>query len=1056
MHFKFLTKIHFFFKATLNICFSKIWRHCSLLFLCLSLLFSTLTNQAYGASGGDFVAYEAIRGVEWNSSDARCRSNDNKADGAASDTNGIAYNPFGNNRDILWDFMNPTCIGYTIGAGLTMSITAAVASRMCGTIYKPSPIMQLSQLTSITNNGAKCTFYIGVQSAAASALASCNASVAAGNAACLVPTTFVFNAANTNVTRCCGAYGVQLAAFSSANAALAVIYGVANITYKKARICGHDWQVWSQTDIDGTQITNKDGSVIWSRGKYNGSYNKCLNDLFSGNNSCNLDDNSKKVANQYYREYIYGGKEYKDSGSGACEVPSGWDSQIRKRVLGYEDDKQRYYMRGPGLAGNYACNRFLVNGITDASVRSAYDCCQARSQNTICLEYSPTGSPSSYFCTAGNNCTISGVVFKAYQSKTSPNYVCAKTFSVCPYNHLIGGGTEMEDYGSDIANAATVTSTGNSSGTSATVLDTRKNFCQYMNHCVKVPITPYVNSDALFTQGFISKACKNLKGDSQNNYSFNFTQLGVGRNFAAPLVQCFKETMENLLLNTAADTVCATSILQEMPDKDGVCASGNYKYRAGDPLLVKSFFLKLQDNFQSIIKMSLVLAVIWFGIKILMVLGQIKRKEIMMFVIKIGLIMYFAVGNGWQSGFMSAVMGTSNLLADLAMKFDPQTSEPERQDGCQFPKFNYADISDPNPQNFSYPPGKNYLKIWDILDCKIARAIGFGPEVSIPNLMLVLLAGMLTFGAGIIFVVGAFCFAFFLILLIISAIHIFLISFITITLLIYISPITITLSLFERTKSIFENWWKQLLGVTLQPMILFAYLGVLITVFDTTIIGNVTFFGDGRSAPKTINCTGEVASTSVYCFFDAAKLKNFNALEPIGIGLPLLVTDNLGTKVQNLIKAALLMFVFTQFLNKIQELAAHLVGGANMGANLGNAVKMASKAYGALKAMQKRAGGALKKHGGKIARSAGNTSKNIAAAIGNRGYEKPNLGAQRAADKIESKEAKTDEVRSSGDSRSDQLASSKEVGNDREGGAKPTNADVVKEERAPNDEVKDK
>ena len=83
--------------------------------------------------------------------------------------------------------------------------------------------------------------------------------------------------------------------------------------------------------------------------------------------------------------------------------------------------------------------------------------------------------------------------------------------------------------------------------------------------------------------------------------------------------------------------------------------------------------------------------------------------------------------------------------------------------------------------------------------------MGFGPEVSVPNLLIMIVAGFFTGGLGILFVVGAFLFAFFLISITVRALHIFLISVTAIVIMIYVSPITITLSMFERTKSIFDG-----------------------------------------------------------------------------------------------------------------------------------------------------------------------------------------------------------------------------------------------------------
>ena len=124
--------------------------------------------------------------------------------------------------------------------------------------------MQAAQLVSVVGNGAQCAFKIGTASAAA-----------ATNAACGGCFTAQLAFAQADQFRCCAAYATQLAAYSAQLAALAVIYGVANQTYKRARVCGHDWQVWSNNDQ--VDANNK---KIWSRGNYAGSYAKCLTDLF--------------------------------------------------------------------------------------------------------------------------------------------------------------------------------------------------------------------------------------------------------------------------------------------------------------------------------------------------------------------------------------------------------------------------------------------------------------------------------------------------------------------------------------------------------------------------------------------------------------------------------------------------------------------------------------------------------------------------------------------------------------------------------------------------------
>ena len=343
-----------------------------------------------------------------------------------------------------------------------------------------------------------------------------------------------------------------------------------------------------------------------------------------------------------------------------------------------------------------------------------------------------------------------------------------------------------------------------------------------------------------------------------------------------------------------------------------------------------------------------------------------ERKEVSMFVIKLGLVSYFALGNAWQTVFFDGVFNAGSAISNIVMQ--PDHNRPIfKLDGCQFPRYNYNDDNDKTKYDKpSYPPGKEYLAIWDLLDCKIARAIGFGPEVSVPNIIIMMIAGFFTGGLGIIFVIASFMCAFFLLALTIRALHIFLMSSIAIILMIYVSPITITLSLFKRTSGIFTKWYKNLISFALQPIVLFAYLGILVSVFDNVIIGSATFEGTGINAEKTIKCNEIANDDSLYCIFkiaeikNLAEIKNFSGLEAIGIGIPVLVGIT-SEKLTTVAKAAFVLFIFTQFLEKITYLAATLTGGAELKGVGISATEMATKSFGASLAIQKRGMGLSRK-----------------------------------------------------------------------------------------------
>ena len=93
-----------------------------------------------------------------------------------------------------------------------------------------------------------------------------------------------------------------------------------------------------------------------------------------------------------------------------------------------------------------------------------------------------------------------------------------------------------------------------------------------------------------------------------------------------------------------------------------------------------------------------------------------------------------------------------------------------------------------------------------------------------------------------------------------------------------------------------------MLGFILQPMILFAYLGILIAIFDNIVIGSATFTTTakitrdgasvtdiyGQASEKNISCNSAAENDSIYCIFKIADIKTYTGFEVLGIGLPIL------------------------------------------------------------------------------------------------------------------------------------------------------------------------
>ncbi len=921
-------------------------------------------------------------------------------------------------KDILWELDNPVCMAYIAGVATALFVAETVSSIAC---YQPQAIAEAAagiaagvglspaMIKRRAKEAAKCTALLGVGNYSQAAL-------------------------------CCGGMVSTMSVAAQAVAVSVIIWKAARDTQSNAHLCGETWNNWEEIDaqslneFDGEGIPNYiPGSIagdkfhVYGKRDYekNGesfvAYQKEIEEGYlSGARPANIKDKE-------YREYIYGGQEFEDNDNeDGCPLPN-WSDEDLDTILGYSDGKgkQRYYMRGPKLASNYACSRFLLHTGSQDSGRTAYECCKKRSQNTICIEEenSVLSSKNHRFCEVGTRCKIQDVVYEIHPAKKVPNYICATTYSVCPYNHNLGGGTEIAEYYPKHQ-------------------DILKNHCQYLKHCVKIPGVPYIRTSDL-DGGWISSACFDLKGDSQNNYGYNAQLLPINtKHFSAPIAQCFKETFENMFINKAGHTSCSDP--DEFPDQDGNCDSG-YIFKEGRVIAnQESFFQSIQDNLQTAIKMVMTLAVTIMGIGVLLTGKVWDKKTLMKFLVKFSLVAYFVLGTAWQDTFFNGVSNTSMVLADIFMRVDV-SQDDNKKDGCQFPKYNSQtmetngtmDVSNP-----SYPPGKEYLAIWDMLDCKIARALGFGPEVSVPNLIMMILAGFLSGPLGAMFFVAAFIFAFYLIALTVRALHIFLISSIAITMLIYVSPITITACLFKRTEGIFTKWRTHLMGYVMQPVILFCYLGILITIFENTIIGDATFSGDGINTPKNIECSGNAQNNSIYCIFRVNDIKTNNFLAPIGIGLPVLFNMN-QEKIFTIAKGAFLMFIFTKFLDKIISLAAGMVGGKKLAPKpKTGALSALGKAYGATKAVQSRGQGAAQKWGGKAARKIGSTIKSGAAAAGKRSSpqsdgNKASVGKVADASSASSEEipneGKADTPRSSGD-----MAPSGASGSSGDDGKKPS------------------
>ncbi len=812
---------------------------------------------------------------------------------------------------------------------------------------------------------------------------------ATGNAGCA---TLVGNAMRS--------LGTVLVSFITVNE-------IAKAKFKSVKICGSGWKKPNPEELQINLPGIEQEMEIYIK-----------NQLSAGNSNFSL------MTDEKYRQFVYGGKEVEDyTDQGEICYDATQDATANGSY-----PKQKYYLRGSQL-GNFNCQKYLAlsgqdkNGLSLSKARlieikKSYDCCVKRSKNFICLE----DGGKSVFCKAGSTCNINGIYYKAWFDNNQ-RIICAQSYSLCPYNFNIEGGSDYCDNYCDggyeenscrtpktkderrylnaqewdtqiregkcgkangvfTANGTPISEVRNANCTLNDKAGKCRNYCQYMRHCTIASDTKFrpINN---ITSPYFSQACLNFVGDSKNVATYDGGIIGSYTNFSAPIAQCFKETMENLFFNRVGHSRCSDASL--LPNKIGECGVGGgdssyllgngYIYKSGTKVQANSIFGNIQEKMKIAIKMFLSLAVMFFGANILMQKVNLgDKKTLMLFLLKFALVGYFALGDAWQGYFFNAVYDLGgdlgNILYNVKTPFSSNASD--KLDGCQFGIVRSKSggvIDNTNSGGINkqtYPTGKKYLAMWDTMDCKIAKYLGIALKPSAANIALLILASFFTGPIGIYFACSILIFGLLVLFLTIRALHIFICSCFSLIIFVFIAPLIIPTILFEKTKNIFDSWFKEIIGFGMQVAILFAYIGIVVSVMDTVLIGQATFIGDN---PRSLNCNeycikadGTVGDKSncsaandvlinplddsVLCLIniDSKSFNSYPGLEVIGvsvIALKNLFSDPTKTTIRllTIFKGVVVTFLLYKFMDEISGIGEQLSGGTQLPSSKANPFK---------------------------------------------------------------------------------------------------------------------
>ncbi len=217
---------------------------------------------------------------------------------------------------------------------------------------------------------------------------------------------------------------------------------------------------------------------------------------------------------------------------------------------------------------------------------------------------------------------------------------------------------------------------------------------------------------------------------------------------------------------------------------------------------------------------------------------------------------------------------------------------------------------------------------------------------------------------------------------IVKALYIYIFALLARTLLFATGPIFIIFLLFERTRSLFDNWLRQIISFSLQPVFLFTILGVLnriyVTFLQNVLSNNV---GDIRVCYSTI--AKETGSNVEYNWWNIMQFADrFQGVNP-----EIYSFMNLFAMLCFIIIAMMMWMM----CNLSVELAANITQGSVSAASIGTPVEtIGSKIGGAMGSVA--SGSPLKSIGNLMGRTSGGGG----SAPGPSGGSRPGVGGGRS------------------------------------------------------------
>lgn len=274
------------------------------------------------------------------------------------------------------------------------------------------------------------------------------------------------------------------------------------------------------------------------------------------------------------------------------------------------------------------------------------------------------------------------------------------------------------------------------------------------------------------------------------------------------------------------------------------------------------FLIPFSDYLASTVQVCCVLAVMMWGAHMISGSDTAPLKDSMVLAMKIGFVVMFTSNFGGNSldpsnvhnGNFGVVLDIMDEMLMIVTGYVLNASRFGLEGACK----NYGEVY-------------AVYAIWNAIDCSVETLVGgiFSPITITTGVLGFIVACLFsntigfTIGISILYLIYKLLYAVF------KCCYIYLSAYLGIAFMVVISPLFIPTILFKTTKSYFDKWLKTFISFIIQPMILFAYLAMLLAAFDTVVFSEknknsiynaIAGHNECFYVPTTVDCAKGYAS----------------------------------------------------------------------------------------------------------------------------------------------------------------------------------------------------